>query len=179
MAIKPNPVPSGQVTNKLENNYIACRSSSTGVKVLCPTSGSPARRSGNSRRSLKESRFEGHWSLTAGIPQAFHSWRYTKGLVSIRTQGKSSDPIRAWTKHTSWYQRVSCGSGVRGGSCSSLQEQTQGQWQFWRVYISVSSPGGCQDLEPLNSLQGSLLKHHRSNNQQGKNTAPPISRQAA
>ena len=47
------------------------------------------------------------------------------------------------------------------------------------IFVSVSSPGGHhfgRDLAPPNSLQALVLGRLRPNNQQNRNTAPPISR---
>ena len=48
----------------------------------------------------------------------------------------------------------------------------------WHV-LSWKSPFWHQHLAPPNSLQAPVLEQLRANNQQDRNTAPPISRQAA
>ena len=64
----------------------------------------------------------------------------TQGLTCTRTQGKSSDPIRAWARPTCWSWRV---SGEAGGSCGPSWGQGHWWWRYQEIFISVSAPGGC------------------------------------
>ena len=152
------------------------RDSPTGVKVLSPISGSPARESG----------FEGQWGLTAGIPQdqgrqKLQSWRAHTGSRAHQDPGeKISDLIRDWARLICQYWKVSCEGGeqlwLTAGTrtwVAAVLRSTHWCEPSWRP------PFSHQDLAPANSLQAPVPGRLRPNNQQGGNTAPPISRQAA
>ena len=129
--------------------------------------------------------FEGQWGLSVGLHRTGGNRdstlrRCTQGFMCTGTEGKAVSPqkpgpdLRADLRGT---------PGEVGVGCGPIQGQ--GHW-WWRPLgntpqceLSWRSPFWHQDLGPPNSLQTPVLVCLRPNNQQGGNTAPPISRQAA
>ena len=146
-------------------------------------SGSPAWRSGTGRRNPSSTWLWNRQGLSAEAPQ---DWGKQILLLdgshklSLWDPGQSNDTIEAWARPT----------------CESLRVYCRGSSQLWFTVearaLVADAPGNTplhefswrlpfwhRDLVPPNSLQAPMLGHLRPNHQQGWNTAPPISRQAA
>ena len=153
----------------------------TGVKVLSPPSGFPAWGSDSRSRPLR---------IWLWRPVGFDR-RNSTGLGEAETQLLEGTHKVSWTqgprgkkqwphkKLSQTYMPSTRGSPAEvGGGCGSLWGQGHWQQQFWEVLTGVS-PHRNPPLAPPNSLSAPVLGDLRTNNQQGRNTAPPICRQVA
>lgn len=115
-----------------------------------------------------------------GGKQRLHSWRTHTRFHVHWEPGQSSNSVGAWARSTCVSSKISWESGGplwMTVGVWPLVAETPGDTHWcelsWRV------PFWYQDLVLPNRWQIPVLGHLRQNNQKGRNTAQPISRQAA